>query len=76
MYVWEVYSENVVCTKFHGTDKGLYISIAENWLGEDPNGRINVLQTWESGISDVPRGVLGGYPEIKILGVGYPASPR
>ena len=33
-------------------------------------------QTWESGISDVPRGVLGGYPEIKILGVRYPASPR
>ena len=33
-------------------------------------------QTWELGISDVPKGALNGYPETKILGVGYPASPR
>jgi hypothetical protein len=32
-------------------------------------------QTWESGKPGVPKGVLDGYPETKILGVGYPASP-
>jgi hypothetical protein len=32
-------------------------------------------QTWEPGISDVSRGMLGGYPEIQNSGVGYPAYP-
>jgi len=32
-------------------------------------------QTWEPGISDVSRGMLGGYPEIQNSGVEYPAYP-
>ena len=36
--------------------------------------KVSTLQTWELGISDVPKGVLNSYPETKILGVRYPAS--
>jgi hypothetical protein len=35
---------------------------------------LGICQTWESVKPGVPKEVKGGYPENKILGVGYPAS--
>ena len=40
-----------------------------------PSFVLRACQTWESGKPGVPKGVLDGYPETKILGVRYPASP-
>jgi hypothetical protein len=73
-YFFLDYIEGVIDAIPDTANKTSFLNASSTFLSAVRKLHTSRLGIWVFRIN--PGGVLGGYPETKILGVGYPASPR